>query len=305
VTFNNLYEKPMIIISVTGGLGNQMFQYAVARALSIKENKALVVDVSGISLDKNPNKKPLDLFGFRLSNSIIVIRNKWISRSLRHSLLLISKLLKLEGYYREFRERDVSKVLEDLIADKSKHKFLNGVWACNSYSATIRNELVSDFTPLRSLSGPSMIFLEQIKSCQSVSVHVRRGDFAKNGCFTVGPAYFEAAAKLLKEKLGFPLTFFVFSDSLGWARDNILLGENVVFVDGNEANALEDFELMSSCKHHVISASTFSWWAARLASMRAKETSKVIIAPASWWSVDLNYRDVDIYPTSWHKIDVH
>ena len=294
----------MIITSVTGGLGNQMFQYAVARALSIQEKKALVIDISGIALDKNPEKKPLDLLGFRLETGIIIIRNIWISRALRYSLLLIAKVLRIKDFYQEFRERDVSKVSEDLLLDKSRHKFLNGVWACNSYSANIESKLVADFTPLRCLSGQSMAFLEQITSCESVSVHVRRGDFARNGCFTVGPTYFANAAALLKEKLATSLTSFLFSDSLTWARENILLGENVVFVEGNEANALEDFELMSRCKHHVICSSTFSWWSAKLASMRENESTKHIVAPASWWQADLNYRNLDIYPINWHKINV-
>ena len=141
-----------------------------------------------------------------------------------------------------------------------------------------------------------------IRACESVSVHIRRGDYLSNPAFyrfhgVCAVEYYEAAVGHLAGAVENPC-FFLFSDDLDWARRNLRLDYPVTYVDHNgEDKDYEDLRLMSQCKHHIIANSSFSWWAAWLCA----NPGKIVIAPRKWFN-DPNIDTADIIPASWRRI---
>ena len=143
-------------------------------------------------------------------------------------------------------------------------------------------------------------YLEKIIDCESVSVHVRRGDYVSNPTTAqvhgfLGLEYYQKAMNTMLEKIDNP-HFFVFSDDPEWTERNIKTDAPVTYIKYNGAKNYEDLRLMSTCKHHIIANSSFSWWGAWLSPDR----ENIIIAPKRWFKSDkLNARD--LIPEPWHK----
>jgi hypothetical protein len=144
---------------------------------------------------------------------------------------------------------------------------------------------------------------EKITSCNSVALHVRRGDYAvfANVIALMGETnfdYYSRAANYLAERVKDP-QFFVFSDGIEWCKENVKLPFPTTYVDDSSRGPKQafHFELMSLCKHNIIAASTFSWWAAWL----NHNPGKIVVAPKRWYA-DPAHRDADIVPDSWAKI---
>lgn len=135
----------------------------------------------------------------------------------------------------------------------------------------------------------------------SVMLHVRRGDYVSNaktlrvhGVCSID--YYRRAIGVARERLGQP-RFFVFSDDLAWSRENLPLGDDAVFVEGNAEAPEMDIFLMAVCRAHVIANSSFSWWGAWLATTDAP----LVIAPDPWFdSPDVSA--VDLIPASWQTL---
>jgi hypothetical protein len=104
----------------------------------------------------------------------------------------------------------------------------------------------------------------------------------------------------INDRLSNP-TFFVFSDDIAFARENLPKGDNIVYVDHNdEANGCEDFRLMSACSHNIIANSTFSWWGAWL----NPNPAKLVCAPMSWHNINPDVSYPDLIPPSWMRIAI-
>lgn len=122
-----------------------------------------------------------------------------------------------------------------------------------------------------------------------VSIHVRRGDYLKNPNYhtLLGEKYYdEAMSHFENEK------FLIFSDDIDWCR-SIFTGNKFDFYEGS--NDLEEMLTMASCKHNIISNSSFSWWGAWL----NKNESKRVLAPINWFGPLANLKTQDIYCESW------
>lgn len=133
----------------------------------------------------------------------------------------------------------------------------------------------------------------------SVSVHVRRGDYvtdsSANRVHGVLPIEYYVRSKEILNAISDDLVFYVFTDDPVWVRDNLCLGDNTVYVSGEDLKDYEELSLMSCCDHHVVANSSFSWWGAWL----GQENSTVTIAPGRWFrEMDSNY----IIPDNWTKI---
>ncbi|MDR2664004.1 MAG: alpha-1,2-fucosyltransferase [Puniceicoccales bacterium] len=147
----------------------------------------------------------------------------------------------------------------------------------------IRKQLLEEFEPKDPLGERNEEMLARIReSAGAVCVHVRRGDYLcyqLSGRFPVQSAeFFHGAGKIFEEKVQNP-HFFVFSDDIGWARENLHFESPYTFVDINsEEESWKDIVLMMNCKHFLTSVSTFSWWAAWL----GQDPNKIVIIPAKW-----------------------
>jgi len=162
-----------------------------------------------------------------------------------------------------------------------KSGFVRGTLGNPKYFSGMKNDLRKEFI-LKEKSPEVLRLLEDIKSSNSVSIHVRRGDLLilKN-VFVLSMEYYKKAVNEIRKTVKNP-RFFIFSDGIEWCKENFKWLNNVVFVS-NEM-AVEDFELMRNCNHHILANSSLSWWVGYL-----RESNKEkVICPAHFgaWSYD-------------------
>lgn len=290
----------MIISNIIGGLGNQMFQYAAGRALSLHHNVPLLLDTNefenyhlhqGFELHRvftcpiiyaNPNE----------------IRNVlgWQSSKFTRRLLLRRRLknfIKPElvvephfHYWQDFKR----------LGDQC---YLSGYWQSYRYFEGIANFIRKDFTFLHEMSQCNHALAQEIKSVNSVSLHIRRGDYANTpktkSWHGVCPLdYYYSAIEYVSKNTREP-HFYVFSDDIEWVRRNLRIPPPCTFVGHNIASeSYNDIRLMSTCRHNIIANSTFSWWGAWL----NPSVDKIVIAPQSWFDLSDSNTD-DLYCPDW------
>ena len=172
---------------------------------------------------------------------------------------------------------------------------LIGYWQSEKYFVDLAGTIRSDFTP----AGGDATLLDRVESIESVSIHVRRGDYATepkvNALLGVlPPAYYEAAIERMQQLLAQP-EFFVFSNDREWCKENLRIDAPHMFV--TQSTAHDDLHLMSMCRHHVVSNSSFAWWGAWL----HEEPGTIVVAPERWFATpDFDTRD--LVPERWLRI---
>jgi hypothetical protein len=196
-----------------------------------------------------------------------------------------------ELYYREskalcvcapvthFKEVDANQYYPTVM-DLRGNVYLEGYWKFPDYFANCENLIRDELTPRRSCEADSAI-AGRIKDVNSVSSHVRRGDYLLVPNIGVLPmAYYARAIAWMIERVERP-HFFVFSDEPDWAKANVLIDAPVDYIahDGVDS-AFKDFYLMAKCRHHIIANSSFSWWAAWLSNSK----SPLVVAPMHWFA---------------------
>ncbi|WP_234733464.1 alpha-1,2-fucosyltransferase [Tellurirhabdus bombi] len=290
----------MVIGRITSGLGNQLFQYAIARHLSILNKASLYFDLSYYKYQYETDTPRV----FKLHN--FKIDYKLLDNS---PLLYASKATKL------FPERTLKPVFElvkekhfhvdpEVLKARAKLLILDGFWQSEKYfspaAAIIRKELVFTNQP-----GPAFEKYknEIARSANPISIHIRRGDYVNNAEFSqsfgfIGIDYYHQAIKLIKRQFT-DFRFFVFSDDQEWTEKNFDLSSDTVFVKNiGENSDLDDLHLMSLCKHHVIANSSFSWWGAWLNA----DPNKMVITPKNWFKNKPDWHTTDLIPDSWLSV---
>ena len=293
----------MIIVKLMGGLGNQMFQYAFGRVLALKHRTELQLDTSFLQDDTNGHTiRNFQLDRFNIKASIASIDR--LKRCKRNKS---GKLWNMVLFYLPFKTKDLY-IREPFFhffkkaLDAPANSYIDGYWQSEKYFKSIREELIKDFTPVRSFSLETMILADKIKVSQSVSIHVRRGDYITDAInikrFEVcGETYYMQAMNTIVSKITDP-SFFIFSDEPEWFKKNIRTTFPVEYVTHNTgANSYEDMYLMSLCKHNIIANSSFSWWGAWL--NRNKE--KIVIAPKNWFKNNAK-NSKDLLPQTWIQL---
>lgn len=276
----------MIIIQVEGGLGNQMFQYAlglsfVNRGLSVK------LDVSKFKTQQSHN-------GFELEN-VFAVAPLYCSGIERRMLKAFSKL-RHKILNSPYKEKAAWQWQYHPEVNKLQSGYLKGYWQSEKYfinAASLVKQQFS-FSPLSDEVNISMLY--KMKHCNSVSLHIRRGDYLSPGISaSIGIAYYNEAIKFISSKITNPV-FFVFSDDIEWAKKNIHAAERE-FISWNKGNSSYiDMQLMSNCKHNIIANSSFSWWGAWLNN----NTEKLVIAPRPW--MPSHTTEKDIIPEKWIQL---
>ena len=286
----------MVIVNLKGGLGNQMFQYALGRHLAEKNNVVLKLDTTSLSKAEEIGNiyRPFDLDAFNIKNELATPQEV---RSLRYPYGIFSKLKNIferKILRKTFVEFD-AKVLE--LKDDT---YLDGYWQSPKYFEAIRNTLLADFTLKNPLSPSGQALQEKILKSTSVALHVRHGDYVtnqrvlnENGICSV--EYYKRAIEIILSKVPDP-TFFVFSDDIEWAKANLTLPTDAVFVSDKTISAPEELYLMSACQHNIIANSSFSWWGAWL----NQNGDKTVIAPTPWFDT-ITY-DKNLIPDSWIQL---
>lgn len=273
----------MVIVQLIGGLGNQLFQYAAAKSLAIEKKKKLCIDVSQFENYKLHNYA---LNHFDIVSNIYNKPNKYLRK--------ISSFFQKSIYYKEVEFR----YNKDLMNLNGDNIFLEGYFQSEKYFLKYEKEIRKDFEIISPFKKITKEAIKQIQKVNSVSIHVRRGDYLTNPIHNTNKEkYYKNALKLIENRIEDPV-FFVFSDDMDWVKLNFSTKLKTVFIDFNDAlTNFEDLKLMSSCKHNIIANSSFSWWGAWL----NQNPNKIVIAPKQWFNDDSRYSK-DVIPTSWAKI---
>ncbi|TAN34175.1 alpha-1,2-fucosyltransferase [Patescibacteria group bacterium] len=286
----------MIIMRLSAGLGNQMFQYALGRRLSLDWGAPLKFDLSWFGhsrIGETPRDLEIDGFKVNLNKATVEEIKKAQGNGLLARLNQFAK--KIRGRWnRNYFYRFNSRLLK-----KKKAVFLSGYFQSYKYFDSIRGILLADFV-LREYSGEAQALAREIEQTpNAVAVHIRRGDYAAscldwNGLCDVN--YYQKGLAEVRKKYA-PLKIFVFSDDIAWAKDSLKFDEPMVFVSRPSLRAAEELALMSLCKHQIIANSTFSWWAAWL----NQNEKKIVVAPGRWL-VAADIDAGDLLPSEWIKI---
>jgi len=296
----------MIISRITGGLGNQMFAYAIAKAQAIKFKDDLYLDVdSSFANYFYKHKFELDIFNVSYNKA-----NKWFSFTfplghyVRFIFRKIPRLFKFLGitYFFEYDFSKYEPRIEKL--NRFKMLFLEGYWQSEKYFDNIKDIIKNDFEFKVEISKESRDFAKLIENYpNAVCIHARRLHAIPKlqelipikGSRDLGADYYFNAIAEIKESVDNP-HFFCFSDYPKWFEENFQSDPNftIVYINGyNDCRAYEDLWLMRKCKHFIICNSTFSWWAAWLSERK----ESIIISPdIKFWECK------DIIPNRWRKL---
>lgn len=275
----------MVITKLLGGLGNQMFQYATGRSLALANGCELKLDTSAFERYVIHNGYALGTFNIDAGiaapaevRSLAGSTHK-VPRMIRYKLGTLGK-----SYFRE-KSFDFDAALRECRVPV----YIEGYWQSYKYFDEFADRIRSELTPNHPPQGENLQLALRIAQENSVSVHVRRGDYVSNPVASslhgfVGLAYYDAALDRISREIDSP-HFFVFSDDLPWARAHLKFPGAATFIGHNSGPAAyEDMRLMSLCKHHVMANSSFSWWAAWLGWAPGKK----VFYPANWFSSKLH-----------------
>jgi hypothetical protein len=287
----------MIIIKLQGGLGNQMFQYATSKALALKHKSKITIDISPLIRDyENVNTKR----GYELKIFNQIDENLISEKELNANFNFCDKRSILTSRKKVLIYNESSHNFDREVLLLKPSLYLNGYFQNEKYFDFYRNEILKIFSfNSGSLDEKNKNILSSIKNKNSISIHVRRGDYLNKSTLEFHGicdlSYYSQAIKYLNNFVDNP-EYFIFSDDPSWTRQHILKNQNNVnYIDYNTGpNSWVDMFLMKVCKYNIISNSTFSWWAAWLNDC----PQKIVIAPERWF---LN-TPTEIIPSDWIKI---
>jgi len=302
----------MIIVELFAGLGNQLFQYSAGFALSQKLNVPLKLNI------QNFNKSDIykfDLEPFNISATIAT--DQEISRAvdfpsdiISKSILKISEKLKPKILKRSIiREKTFH--YDNVFNQATKNCYLFGHWQSEKYFNENSDLLKYEFSLKDDYKDLRHDLLNKICATISISLIIRRGDYLKYpelNLYGEDLTYYYNAMDYINSKIESP-HYFIFSDDIDWVKLNLKLNKPHTFVSetypGEEykinTQRHQDLILISYCKHHIITNSTFAWWGAWL----SKYSNKIVIAPKNWFAKSKIWYDGniantdDIIPKSW------
>ena len=292
-----------VVIRLVGGLGNQMFQYAAALGLTMRQDRALKMDVSAFAAYKNRSyqldclKVPQDLYTgaplFQPASSSIAAR---LIRRIKRDVFKVNALHK--GVYCEphfhfdpaFFKLSGAGIL------------LSGYFQSPRYFESVAQLLRERLQPAQPLSATAADWAAKIAASPcSVSLHVRRGDYLQAPHSAVHDAldrnYYDRAVNLVQRLAGERIEFFLFSDDPDFIADAFAGLPSAHVVSSDPGASWEDMFLMARCRHNIIANSSYSWWGAWLNPAKDKR----VIAPARWFTPDklAACNVLDIYPDDW------
>jgi hypothetical protein len=293
----------MIVSHIIGGLGNQMFQYAAGRALSLARGVPLRLDVSdfegyglhqGFELTRlfacSPTIADSDdvraMLGWQAAKRIRRVVARPQLRFLRNRHFVLEPHL---HYWQGIRE-------------VKSPAYLMGYWQSEKYFLAVAAQIREDFAFKLPLSRVNAELANQISQVSAVSLHVRRGDYVSNPKATAmhglcSLAYYQAAIQYVAERVTNPV-FFVFSDDAAWVKVNLKMDYPCQYVEHNQGTeSYNDMRLMSLCQHHIVANSSFSWWGAWL----NPNPEKIVVAPVNWFNNTV-VNAADLIPAEWVRL---
>lgn len=291
----------MVVVQITAGLGNQLFQYAAARSISLRTKQPLYLDLAYYS--RKPNR------AYRLA-AYQLPANVATEIELENFFTVFHKLPCIKGLIFRFNKllpfswkRIVQEGSPHFDARLSKIKrstYLSGFWQCDRYFAehaqVIRRELILP----TSIPQCYLPLLAQIMSSNSVGLVVRRGDYLgipnTQGICTLG--YYRRALAAIAETVP-DYRVFVFSDDIPWCRENFRWIKNVDYISNETPDRPEEhLRILSKCNHFILANSSYAWWGAWL----GEHPKKLVVGPEKWMQKSTGLGE--ILPNDWRKISI-
>jgi hypothetical protein len=291
----------MIITKLKGGLGNQLFQYAIGRQLAFNLNSELKIDVSFFLNTKDATPRDYKLYFYNIN--VHFATNKDITKVLGSVFFRSFKRrcwkMGFDFFHWNYVREDVFGFYPEILELKGD-VMLEGYWQSERYFNSIRSILLDEIRLVNQFETTKFsTFASEIQNCESVAIHIRRGDYVNhptvNAQFgVINMEYYSNAIVEIAKRLKTPI-FYIFSDDIDWCKNNLPTTDAHHFVSGFAD--YEELMLMSSCQHQIIANSSFSWWGAWLNI----NPNKIVIAPKQWFaSPDLDTSNV--VPESWIRL---
>jgi hypothetical protein len=286
----------MIIVQLKGGLGNQLFQYAMGRRLSFIHKVPLKLDISWYQTSPD---RTYDLNHFNIVEEIATKAeiDYLVKKADRFRLMN-----KFRPYYKRIyiKEQEYFRFDPNLIKIH-KDVYLEGYWQNEKYFKDIEDTIRQEFTIKDKLDKENKSIADLICNNEAVSLHIRRGDYVLNPATNqihgvcLLDYYYNSINQLTK--ITHNPHFFIFSDDFEWVRTNLELKYPFTIVTNNgPEKSYYDLALMSMCNYHIIANSSFSWWGSWLCN----NPRKIVFWPHKWFNTN-EYDTSDLIPELWRK----
>jgi len=285
-----------VIVNLAGGFGNQLFCYSFGYALAKRKNAELIIDTS---TQDNGLTRSLELMklNIRFNHRISY---KYKKGFFERAVLNKIRKRKAIGFTTKIYNEINPTIFEDAVFDIQENTYFKGNWQSEKYFINYRDELLEMLTPKEERNVSVRNLCSEMNNCNSVAVHIRRGDYVKIGC-QLNMSYYDAAISMIRAKLPeVKLVLYIFSDDIDFCKK--YFSEKQEFADKgielcypqykSDNYTLDDLFLMSNCKHMIMANSSYSWWAAWL----NQNKEKIVICP------ELGMWKGDFYPDNWIKI---
>lgn len=260
----------MIVVRLSSGIGNQLFQYAFAVYLKDYYGEAVYLEKSSFKYRTAQRRCSIDII-----SELPVVSDWRIYNNYRNPICKLSKaLFTINPFVRSITDSNLTYPLNN------KLLYFDGFWQTDFFITQVTN-FKNYFQPKETMPAFLTAYLDDIRHSDSISMHVRRGDYFsdefRDRYGVCNEAYYQKALDLMLETAE-NRKVFVFSDDLDWVKNHLNLPDNTVFVRNEEVYPYWYIYLMSFCKDHIISNSSFSWWGAFLNENEQKQ----VIAPKTW-----------------------
>lgn len=291
--------RDSIIIRLVGGLGNQLYQYALGRSLSLRSGHPMLLDRRNVFRDSFRN---YELSVFNIQEEYADLLTHWCTRraASNRSGKLFRTLCPLAWNYKIIQDKEAG--FDPSILNLKKGTLvLEGYWQSFKYFEPYQDVIRTELTFKKRPNTQNAQIIDEIEDVNSIAVHIRRGDYItnpKNASLGTCPLeYYQKANDFIEQHVKKP-HFYIFTDDPEWAKGNLTFSGPTKVVDYNLGKAdYEDFRLMTHCKHFIIANSSFSWWGAWL----ARYPNKTVIAPMNWFKID-NFPPEDRIPGEWLRL---
>lgn len=292
-------SKDKVYIKFNGGLGNQMFQWALGRMIQETTDMDVYYDMSYF---KNSYARPYELDIFALVPNFV---DDFFTKIKLAIIWWLRGLLKWEKVFGITLYSEAHFNFDRNIQRIKPNTFIEGFFQSEIYFKCVEDKLREDFKFKKETDSRNMDLINKLYSTNSVSLHIRRGDYVEKErnqqlYATCSMDYYRRGVEYIAKHSPDP-TLFIFSDDIPWVKRNLDLKVpyDVVYIAHNTGEkSYEDLRLMSLCHHNIIANSSFSWWGAWLNN----NSDKIVIAPQKWFNDD-NIIQTDVIPKNWIRLD--
>lgn len=305
----------MIKINMHGRLGNQLFQYAFARAIAARTGEEIIIDFNNVINHPNANSgfgwtdslKDFNVRPYKVYKGALPVifyhatlgqvRSAILSKSITVDRNQIQKRYQAELKYCDFFNSSgfycISNGYYPFNLDR-KNVYLSGSFESPKYFSSIESIIFDEFQPKVGIKKQNLKLSGILSSRQSVCVSIRvfseissKNPSAnlRNVC---GISYYKRAIEIIRQKLSDPL-FYICSNDINWVRNNLNTNLNDFIFEKSDEETWEKLRLMYQCKHFIISNSTFSWWAQYL----SRNKDKIVVSPKKWFNDEFNSPLID------------